>query len=179
MTQIDAGGTHYACAVLAGGSVKCWGRKTGDKNIVSCVVRQEYSWKAAAFAIPGLSNVTRVAVGDGHACALLESGVVKCWGENYSCQAGGGGDACGESAAGGKYPFIVEVAGLANVVQLAAAGYHACAQLESGVVKCWGDNRCGQLGDGQKSAMASKPPFDKKKLSRCTPVTVSVLAGGH
>ncbi len=38
----------------------------------------------------------------------------------------------------------VNVGGL--VVQLAAGGYHTCALLEMGAVRCWGQGQYGQLG---------------------------------
>ena len=34
---------------------------------------------------------------------------------------------------------------------------HSCAALASGVVRCWGDNRDGQLGDGSSRANSSAP----------------------
>jgi alpha-tubulin suppressor-like RCC1 family protein len=33
-------------------------------------------------AVPGLQGVTAIAAGAEHACALLSSGAVECWGEN-------------------------------------------------------------------------------------------------
>jgi alpha-tubulin suppressor-like RCC1 family protein len=38
---------------------------------------------------------------------------------------------------------------LAGVAELAVgAGYHSCARLADGAVRCWGNNGSGQLGDG-------------------------------
>ena len=46
---------------------------------------------------------------------------------------------------------------------LVAGGFHNCARLNDGTVRCWGDNFDGQLGDGGST-------------DRLTPVAVSGLA---
>jgi hypothetical protein len=55
-------------------------------------------------------------------------------GLDYLDQRGGGG---GSSSIGGN-----------TGPQLAVDGYHTCAPLHTGLVKCWGDNFFGQLGLG-------------------------------
>src|SRR5439155_189646 len=74
----------------------------------------------------------------------------------------------------------VAVVGLSNAVAVAARGYHSCALLGDGTVRCWGRNADGQLGDGTVADPATGPPGSS------TPVQVSgitgaaaVIAGGY
>jgi len=43
-----------------------------------------------ANAVPGLTDVTRVAAGAAHSCAIRGDGTVWCWGSNTSGQLGDG-----------------------------------------------------------------------------------------
>lgn len=75
-----------------------------------------------------------------HTCAL-SGGAVYCWGSNQYGQVG-------DAATSGSLTPVgrpVQVAGLANVTQLAAAITHTCA-VSAGEVSCWGRNDLGQLG---------------------------------
>jgi alpha-tubulin suppressor-like RCC1 family protein len=38
--------------------------------------------------------------------------------------------------------------GISNSLALDVGGFHSCAVLSDGTVKCWGENYYGQLGDG-------------------------------
>jgi hypothetical protein len=82
-------GTSHSCAVMLSGAVKCWGYNVhgqlGDGTTVASQVPVD---------VVGLSSgVVALAVGDRHACALLATGAVKCWGDNSTGQLGnlGGG----------------------------------------------------------------------------------------
>ena len=82
-----------------------------------------------------------LAAGEGHTCAIKESGAVECWGWNEEGELGN------SEWASSVRP--VEVQGLdSKAVFLAAGAYHTCAILENGSVKCWGYGEDGELGDG-------------------------------
>ncbi len=96
--------------------------------------------------------------GSGHTCVVTTTGAVTCWGWNLFGQLGDG------SAIDSPTP--IHVAGLSSGVAAVSAGaYHTCALTNAGAVRCWGDGRFGQLGDGQT-------------VGRATPVDVAGLQAG-
>lgn len=86
---------------------------------------------------------TQIAAGEYHTCALLDSGGVHCWGDNFRGQLGNGASGNGQESA-----EALPVQGVVGAVHIAAGTAHNCAALASGGVKCWGYNFRGQLGDG-------------------------------
>jgi alpha-tubulin suppressor-like RCC1 family protein len=85
-----------------------------------------------------------------HACAILEKGAVRCWGENSAGQLGYGdtnwrGNQPGEM--GDSMPFV-SLGAYRSAVQVATGDRFSCALLDNGKVKCWGDNTYGNLGIG-------------------------------
>jgi alpha-tubulin suppressor-like RCC1 family protein len=92
-----------------------------------------------------LSAVSQISVGYLHACALLEDGTARCWGNNELGQLGDGG---GELRS--PVPRVVlgpdGAAPLSDIVQVAAGYSHSCALKVDGTAYCWGDDRYGELG---------------------------------
>jgi len=131
-------GDFQSCALLSAGSVKCWG--TNDNGELGNGTAFG-SRSLTPVDVVGLSGGKAIAVGWGHACALLSGGGVKCWGYNRNGELGDGGT--------GNRDRPVDVPGVpAGVAALAAGGVHNCALTRAGGVSCWGDNSYGQLGDG-------------------------------
>jgi Regulator of Chromosome Condensation (RCC1) repeat protein/List-Bact-rpt repeat protein len=65
----------------------------------------------------------------------------------------------------------VTVTGITTAVAISASGWHTCALLLDGTLRCWGDNSDGQLGDG---TTISPPAIHISS----TPVTVSGITTG-
>lgn len=148
VTAISLGNKYssYACALLKNGRLKCWGNNSsgqlGDGTL------QSRSMPQNVLALDEI--VTAISTGMDHACALLITGGVKCWGSNYYGQLGQ------KNISLSALP--IEVTGLKEGVKaIAVGGGHNCALLQSGQIKCWGSNYYGQLGNGTISKHVSDP----------------------
>ena len=137
VTAIVAGSSH-TCALIAGGTVKCWGA-----NNVGQLGDNSTTQRLTPTAVFGLSNVTAITAGQSHTCAVTTAGTVKCWGSNASGQLGD------NSIINRHAP--VSVVGIASGGTAVTGGnQHTCA-LVSGGVKCWGSNVTGQVGDNSQT----------------------------
>jgi alpha-tubulin suppressor-like RCC1 family protein len=131
-----AAGNMTACALEHNAGARCWGYndggQLGDGTTTSSAL------PVSVKNLPG--NLAQVAVGWDHACALLFSGTVRCWGKNEAGQLGDG------STSDSSTP--VTVTGLTDAVQIATGDELSCALRAAGDVWCWGADNFGELGDG-------------------------------
>lgn len=144
-----AGGLFHGCALTSVGAMKCWG-----KNNYGQLGDGTKSLRTKPTAVSGLgSGVAAISVADSYSCALLTSGGVECWGYNKYGQLGDG------TKANRSVPAFVN--GLQSGIKtVAAGGHHACALTKKGAVKCWGDNKYGQLGDGTTTPSSTPVPVN-------------------
>ena len=84
-TALVAGVYYHTCALMPGGTAKCWGHNgwggLGDGTATD---------RLTPVDVTGLSGATALTAGYGSTCALLSSGNAKCWGYNSSGQLGDG-----------------------------------------------------------------------------------------
>jgi alpha-tubulin suppressor-like RCC1 family protein len=159
VTSISAG-TDSTCAVTSAGTIKCWGDNTGRKlGAVTADPTNSNAYIPSPVPLDVLhpsSGVKAVGVGDGHACAILTSGALECWGDNTFGQCGNGdlSTATIPEAFGDPIP---EVLTLSNVVAVAPGGHTTVAVLASGAVKAWGTQADGQLGNNSADEFTDLP----------------------
>ncbi len=146
-----ASGGFQNCALLKDKIVKCWGRVfTG----IATPEGQEQIIKLMPALVKNLSGVKDLDVSWGHACAVVENGRVKCWGDNSYGQLGDG------TTQNKKHATFVK--NLTGAKQVKVGGYQSCALIKDGSLKCWGYNLYGQLGDGSRKS--SSIPVQVKNL---------------
>jgi alpha-tubulin suppressor-like RCC1 family protein len=140
-----ASGVFGSCAILAGGTVSCWGRDVngelgispsspGTCGSESCITTPTL--------VPELTNVTQLQVGENVGCALRADGTVWCWGRNVFGSLG-----LGDVDAGYAVHPPAPVPGLDDAVAIAVGvGDHVCVIRADGSVWCWGNNRFAGTG---------------------------------
>src|SRR5690606_12656915 len=94
-----------------------------------------------------------------HTCALLDDAAVKCWGAGGQGTLGTGdaqnrGDGPGEM---GDDLLPIDLGPGRTGTDVTLGDFHACAVLDDGTVKCWGDNQRGQLGIGDTFDRGDEP----------------------
>lgn len=172
-TQIAAGSGH-SCAVVTGGTVRCWGAndfgQLGDPSVATTLPDDR---SAEPVTVASLSGATAVAAGNDHSCALLGDASVACWGGPFN-----------GVPYRAPYHEPVAITSLAGVVSIAAGTTHNCALVTGGRVKCWGSNASGQLGTGAVGGASPTEAVDVVGLGSAAGVTAgpghscALLGGG-
>lgn len=154
VTQLGAG-FYHTCAVLDSGAVRCWGYagqgQLGYGNI-DYVGDDALPSTAGDVSVGG--RAVQIGAGMGHTCALLDSGAVRCWGTATFGRLGYGN----ETEFPGMSPaFLPSDAGDVSIggvaVQIELGGWHTCALLATGGVRCWGNGEDGRLGYGDTASV--------------------------
>ena len=111
--------------------------------------QQQFGWNTVSGGTQ--IHATAIAAGWQHACALLSTGAVDCWGDDGDGELGIGTTSGPSTCSNGSEPCSpqpVQVTGITNATQVTAGSGFSCALLSTGRVDCWGDNGWGQLGNG-------------------------------
>jgi alpha-tubulin suppressor-like RCC1 family protein len=130
-----AAGDAFTCAVLANGEARCWGaNESGQLGAGATSPSRPLPGPVALSAA-----ASAIGAGAAHACAILASGAIECWGAN------------GQGQVSGTSVSAMEVTPTATPVttgatSVVAGSAHTCALLSDQTVRCWGSDSLGQLG---------------------------------
>ncbi len=186
-------GYTQMCALLADGTVQCWGNDYYAQVGTTTTL--------APVPVSGIAGAVAISGGHQHTCALLTGGKVRCWGSNGYGQHGVtnvDGTVALSSAVkvmkAGRYHTVVllsdgtiwywgqnafglqgssilaasatplQIEGISNAIDITTEESFACALLVDGSVYCWGDNSSGVLGPSAGQ-------------SSTTPVLISQFSG--
>lgn len=152
-TQLSIG-SQFGCVRFASGQLRCWGANgrgqlgLGNMNIIG----DDEHPSTAPMMFLGASAAS-VAAGGEHACAVTDSGAVRCWGFADRGQLGyGSNQEVGDNEPPANAGDLMLVPGSlpdgTDASALALGKEHSCVLFSTGDVLCWGKNDKGQLGRG-------------------------------
>lgn len=141
VTNLAASFGSTVCAI-AGGKLYCW----GQVDIIPYFnLALDFYYTPVEITAAGSNNVS-VSMGRHHGCVLKTDKTVWCTGYNAHGQLGQGDTT--------DRPGLHQVPGLANVDELQASSYGACARIGTTSVKCWGQTT------GNGTTTTAKTPID-------------------
>ena len=153
VTSGSTGTTGELTASSSGGDTTGFDTTTGDSS------GGDSSSTGEPPPVLGPFDVDDLEAGQGHVCAVLHSGKVKCWGGyNDSGDLGlGNTDPYGTTpnTMGNDLPFVDLGAGL--LATSVTSYYHGCAVVTGGKLKCWGQGTFGALGSGASDDLGNDP----------------------
>ena len=165
---LDAASQH-TCAVLEHGRMRCWGTSDNGQlgyGNTDTIGDNETPASAGPVDLGAGRTAVAIATGGDHSCAILDTGRVRCWGQDNFGQLGYADTQwIGDDETPGTAGPVHLGAGR-TAVAISAGNQHTCAILDNGTVLCWGSSNYGQLGYGNTDTIgdnetpASAGPVD-------------------
>ncbi len=145
-SQISVSGS-LSCGITTAGVLKCWGQNSkgglGDGSVIN---------KSTPTIINAGTTYLKIATGALHTCGITTANVLKCWGLNDSGQLGDG------TTADKTLPLVIDSGTTYSKIAVSSfVLYHTCGITTSNVLKCWGNNNYGQIGDGTSGVARAVP----------------------
>lgn len=164
-------GNRHTCARMTEGTVRCFGvglQGQHGQGVTSTIGANEDPSQYGDVPLRYHQNIEQVSAGLNHTCVRYDSNTLHCWGINWERQ-------CGyRTPELIRNPQHVSAVNLDdNTTFVATGGYHSCAILDTGAVKCWGANIDGQLGAGHTSSSTNDPSAETAVALLGLPVALS------
>lgn len=176
-------GTAHTCALFNNGQVACWGRGAEGQLGYNSIASVGDNESVASYGYVNVGgNVTRIAAGGHHTCAVLDTGNVRCWGSNSRGQLGYGNNTGTRAKVGddeAPYTLGDVPLGGALVADVTAGLEHTCVLLRDGNVRCWGRGAEGQLGYGNSTDQGASQIPPATNLNFNLARVRQVVAGGY
>lgn len=155
-------GDGQVCTVGFDGLLRCWGLNNagqlGYGNTTNVGTDVLPVTPTRTVPLGAGRTVRSVSAGDDSTCAVLDTGSVRCWGNNESGNLGLGSTTdLGDNEAITSAPAVPLGAG--RTARAVAVGEsHTCAILDTGAVRCWGQGAVGALGNGSSADIGDDEP---------------------
>jgi cysteine-rich repeat protein len=167
-----------ACAILADGSVRCWGSNaSGALGLGNNTSTPSQTMTPNQFG-PVSLGATATGIGSANgACTLLTGGTIRCWGDNNFGELGQGvTTALSNTMVPSAYGVVPLPSGKTALSISMGSGF-ACTRLSDGTAQCWGHNNVGQLGLGNANTIGDNESATAGAVVLGT--TVSSLVTGN
>lgn len=129
-----------SCATTVEGELHCWGNDSSGQVGLGIGLQNSYFAEPVEVELP--SSVISASAGVLHTCAILDTGELYCWGDNYHAQLGFG--------IGGEYsspePSPNRVLAVPAMAEISTGNFHTCAMTPADDLYCWGNNDSWQIG---------------------------------
>lgn len=162
-------GADFACArMVHDHSLQCWGE---NRNGVLGRRKVSHDFEPPAVVLDRAGSplpVDDFLVGSSHVCVLAPSGVVSCWGNSISGEAG---KKPVQDASGRWVPVLEPVVVFRGAVRLYGGAETSCAVDAKEQLHCWGGQDAGYSGLGDT--------FTPKLIATPGPVRAMAFASGH
>lgn len=165
------------CSGSYTGIVYCWGKNNaGQIGDSTSGTDRLYPTQVASG-----SYSTQISVGQEHTCYRQSLGLIRCFGN------GGNGRLGHNSTSGSTSQVLVQnLAAPERAIVVRSSngsgnygdGFHSCALLSNGEVKCWGRNQYGQLGVGTTGGSTPYSLTSVKINSSTTLIARAIAVGG-
>ncbi|XP_069781822.1 probable E3 ubiquitin-protein ligase HERC6 isoform X2 [Narcine bancroftii] len=165
VTEVSCGAGHTVFLLTDGTVYTCGQNDSGQLGRKASTTALEQVMALST------RTIIHVACGKNHSLALCDSGSVFAWGDETYGQLGS--EKCTSYVSHPSKVKQLEV----PIMQIRCGHYHSLALSQAGTVYSWGQNTCGQLGNGQCSRRDSNP--QRVRFLNGIPITLIAAGESH